>query len=560
MKTKVKNYIKKLYDNKYFNIYFIVVLLFSLFVFSKFITRGYILGDDTKFHLANISVLKNGIFSKIVPCIGRNLGYGIGLFYPALPHALGGTILFVISKVGFETVAAIKIVKLILILFSAISMYVFSSKLFKSKRTGMISSILYISSSYFIVDIFQRDALNESFMFAFIPLVFLGLYYLLIEKKDLNFYLCFITGYICLIYSHLVMSIWFTLLLIPFLLIYVKDILNKDTIKKLIIASIIILVFTSTFTIPMIEHMLKGNYAIFNTGHPKELWTINFKEFFNPVLYSSLNTSVLYFNLSMIVVVLSIVTIIRFFAKDVNKDRRKMLLGFIIMGIIGMMMCSWGKFWTIIPQSLKAIQFGWRGAVFVVFAFVLVASDSLEKFFNCFKKKYIYVGSLILLLICLNSVYKQFKYVKIYDSVNKIDTVIGMGWQSEYLPQNTMDNRNYFNKRKQNIVILKGNAEVKKISNNTPKLKFEVRNIKGSVTLELPRLYYLGYKITDESGNSIKYYEDKNGFIKIKINQNGIYNVKYTGTNFYKIALVSKLILIISIIIYIIRYSRKGVK
>lgn len=560
MKNKVKNYIKKLYSNDNFNVYIIVVILFSLFVFSKFVTRGYILGDDTEFHLPNILVSKFSFFSKIVPIVGGNLGYGIGIFYPMLPHALGGIILFIISKIGFGPVAAIKIVKLILILFSSISMYFLSSKLFKSKRTGMISAILYISSSYFIVDIFQRDALNESFVFAFMPLVFLGLYYLLIEKNDLKFYLFFVIGYICLIYSHLVMTVWLTLLLIPFVLLYAKDIFNKNMLKKLVIASGMILIFTSSFTIPLIEHMLKGNYAIFNASRSRELWTIEFKEFFMPVLHNSLHTAVIYFNISIVTIIFFILTIIRLIKDSVNKERKKMLLGLIVMVIIGMTMCSFNKFWIFIPQSLKAIQFGWRGAVFVVFGLVLVASESLEKFYNCFKSKKVYIGSLIILLVCINSVYNQFKLINIYDTVNSSNSEIAMGHQKEYLPQKAMNNIDYFHNRKQNIVILKGDAKVKVISNNTPNLKFEVKNIKKPVVLELPRLYYLGYQITAKDENNIKYYEDNNGFIKLKIDKDGIYKVKYTGTTLYKISLITKVILIIIIIAYIVRYKREDFK
>ena len=187
-KRKFLDILNNLKTSKYINIYTITIFLFSLFMFLPMFFN-YFLGDDTTFHAANISArglnLSN-VFLKILPEVGNNLGYGIGIFYPMLPHLLGGLILNFISIFGLGEYATLKILKFIVIFGSGIFMYLFSSKLFKSKNHGLIASLFYISSSYFFTDIYSRDALNESFVFIFIPLIFLGIYYLFQEKVRHN--------------------------------------------------------------------------------------------------------------------------------------------------------------------------------------------------------------------------------------------------------------------------------------------------------------------------------------------------------------------------------------
>lgn len=552
----IKKMIKKAYNNRFVNIYTLLIIVFSIIVGIKFLERGYISGDDTMFHLANIIAKKNSIFNvidKVLPEIANDFGYGIGLFYPRLPHVIGGIIYFIISKFGFGVFSAIKIIKILLIFFAAFNMYLLSSKLFNSNRVGVISSVLYITTGYFFVDIYQRDALNESFLFVFIPLVILGLYYLFVEQKYMKFHTCFIIGYVGMIYSHLVMSVWFTILLFPFLIINIKNILKKDTLKSLIIASIIILILTSTFTIPMIEHMIRGDYVIFNTKYGKKLWIFKFEEVFRPYLYKSSSNSYLYYNLPPLIIIFSAITIVRLLINNITKERKKFVIGFLIIGIIGVMMCSYGKFWHYIPQFLKAIQFGWRGALFVVFAFVLLASESIDKFLNCFKKKYVFIGSIVLLSLCLVTVNKHFKFVNTYETFETIDINNGMGWQREYLPQNTKDNIVYFNNRDNNILITDGEANVEILKDESPEMSFEMTEITNPVKIELPRLYYLGYKITNSAGKTIKYKENANGFIELEINRNDIYNVQYTGTILYKICAILKIITIIVLVTFIIK-------
>lgn len=202
---------------------------------------------------------------------------------------------------------------------------------------------------------------------------------------------------------------------------------------------------------------------------------------------------------------------------------------------------------------LRNIQFAWRSASFVIFFITIFSVDGLDYFYKIFKHKLF--PTLILLIILLINLFISTNKVALQKSVGLYPPIHGMGWQSEYLPTETLYN-NYINTRENGIIILSGSGKTKINKNSIPNMEFTVTKINNYVDLELPRIYYLGYKIVDNKGNKINYKKDKNGFIKIRVKKSGKYTVKYTGTTLY---IIFKYITIITFILhlYIIKLSKK---
>lgn len=251
----MNNLINKITKNKYI----IMSLLFAFLIGLPFLWKS-INGDDTAFHLINIDLYNNSsLFDKVLSSGNMGFGSGIGIFYPCFPHL----VISIICRItNLSALQSLNIFKIIVIILSALSMYFTSKKISNSKLNGMISSMIYVSSSYFYIELFTRDAINEVMLFIFFPLVFLSFYYLFKENNKKRFFIIFSISYICMIYCHLVMSLFFTILLIPFLLLYIKEIFKKDNFIILVAASIFILLFTSTFTVPLIEHMILNKWNL----------------------------------------------------------------------------------------------------------------------------------------------------------------------------------------------------------------------------------------------------------------------------------------------------------
>ena len=548
--------IEKIYNNKkkYRNLNFLIVLVFALIVFSPFLFK-YINGDDTAFHLANIVYRSDILFDipgVIIPNIGNNLGYATGLFYPSLPHVLGSLIFDIVSIFGFGGVAALKFVKLLVILGSAFFMFLFAKSFFDSKEKGMFASLFYITSSYFFTDLFERDSLNESFVFLFIPLIMLGLHNLFSLKNKKGFYVFFICGYIGLMYSHLVMAVWFTLLLLFGLLFFIKDIFKKQNFIPLLLSSIIILCFTSTFTVPMLEHLIIGEYGV-EIQDNSYGWTALLECFYKISPIGTGNNWLL-LKLPILIIVLCLFCVYKLFAGKIAKTRKKFILMILSLTIISLIICVVPQFWNFVPDFLKNLQFQWRLATFVTFGTCILSVEGLDTFFDVFKNNIVkYVKILILILLLLFFV-SNLKWVNFYDNLSYELNISGMGWHREYLPEKALKNKEYFDKRDPSeIVVLKGDAKISIIDNNVPNLTFKVKNSTNNTYVELPRIYYIGYKIIDNNGNTVKYKEDKNGFIYMKVND-GVYSLVYEGTVGYKISFILKSVTIIFLVFVIIKW------
>lgn len=137
-----------------------------------------------------------------------------------------------------------------------------------------------------------------------------------------------------------------------------------------------------------------------------------------------------------------------------------------------------------------------------------------------------------------------------------------MGNQKEYLTMSGLKNLNYIINRDENIKVLSKDSSVKitNMNNNIPNLSFNMKIKKGKdVTLELPRLYYLGYQIelTQKNGKKIEldYEYDKYGLIKITVPKSGYIEMKYTGTLMYQIFSWVRNLGILIFIIIVIKYQ-----
>ena len=530
---------------------YIIIFIFSLFMTCIF-KLSYINGDDSLFHIANINVIKDNLFnlSKIRPMIANNYGYGIGIFYPQLPHVVGGILSFITSFIK-DPYIGIKLTKFIILFVSGISMYSYINKLYKSKIKGLIGSITYITSSYFIVDIFYRDALNESFVFMFMPIIFLGLYYLLEEEKIYKFLIFFVLGYVGLMLSHLVLAVWFSIYVFIFLLFNIKKVLNKKIILSLLGSGIIILLLTSTFTIPMIEHMRLGEYYVFSRIYKAtDIWRISCKDYLF-IHFVKTSNSYLFVNIAIITLISCLLSFIKLLRGD-TKVRRYLII-FLILSGFGVLCTFNFHTWKIIPSMLRNIQFAWRSATFVLFFITIFSLDGLDYIYKIYKNKFI-TTIILLILLSIHLLISVDKIV-LTKNIEENTSVYGMGWQREYLPLEAW-NSDYINTRSNGIIILNGDGNIKINKNNVPDLTFTVSKIDKELEIELPRIYYLGYSIKDNKGNNVNYKKDKNGFIKIKINKNGKYIVKYTGTTLDSIFKYLSIITLIGYI-FIIRLLKK---
>ena len=557
MKEKIKKIWNIIYSKILINPYVILFVVVALIMTPFIISKNYIIGNDTEFHISNIySIYTNllqGNISKILPIIAHGFGYGTGIFYPRLAHICAGILTFIFNG---NIILALKVTHFAVYFLSGIMMYKLVYKVFSNKYCAIISSIFYITFPYSITEVFVRDALAESFMFIFIPMILLGLYELFYGNKK-AFYIWFIIGYVGMLNSHLVLSVYFTALVSVYLLLNIKKIFKKENFKALVISSILILLLTSSFTIPLLEHKLLGIYTVFEGESMSNRGTIvnstmGVKDFL--VQKPSKDFSLITYYLNLLALLLACIAVI--FNKKILKENNQRNFFKFLLIIICIILFLMSKFcpWILLPKMMVMIQFVWRLETILVLCLSILAGILFKKL----KQRSLKIIILITILIFNGyMVYNAYNF-EMFKQINIQDIDLsgrGMGWEREYLPISTGQNTEYFENRDETIIVKKGKAEITILENVAPNLTATIKECDEETVLELPRIYYLGYeaKIIDNNGEKTKLdlYINENGFIETKINSNGTLVLEYTGTTLNKIANIVSLSTLAGIFIYI---------
>ncbi len=152
-----------------------VVLILSIPTILPLFHPGFFpMHDDTQ--VARVfemgKALKDGMFPvRWVADLGYGYGYPIFNFYAPLPYYIGGFL----TLIGVDALLSTKIVFGFGVLLSGVTMYWFVRS-FLGTVPALVASILYVYFPYHAVNIYVRGALSEFYAYAFLPLVFLGLF------------------------------------------------------------------------------------------------------------------------------------------------------------------------------------------------------------------------------------------------------------------------------------------------------------------------------------------------------------------------------------------------
>ena len=531
--------------------YILILLLATLVLYSPMINKFYI-GHDTTFHLTNMNMFLDKLqtftfFSyKIFGTgVAGNLGYGTFIFYPSFSYLLTayiGNILYILKT---PEEMSITLSLSIIAFLSSLSIFYSANKLYKDKMISTLGGITYISSIYFLCNTYVRGALAESLTFIFIPIVFSALYELF-NGNTKKFYLLFVIGYTGMINSHLVISVYLTTLIIIIFIINYKKVFKLKYIKPLLISSLIVLLISSPYLVPLVEHKIKGNYVVFDKESMYSIYELKYhvSHLYDYLYMGNKTENGIRVYINYITLICLIIVIYN--KKSIIKTKEKEIYRNLLIFLLASIFLTSSLFpWEIIPKFFYNIQFPWRIFTFVSFAISLLSCLVIRIIPNKGEKIIVPIIIILTLLLSLNSL----DNIKDYSEEVPYYFNNDLGHQVEYLPVNTRDNYEYFESRSNTIEIIEGNAKIKEILNDTPYLEANIDLEGEKVTLELPRLYYLGYriKLIDKNNNKINlnYYENEKGFMEVTIPKSGTMIVKYKGTKLGNISFIISIIVIL---------------
>lgn len=572
MEVEMIKLLNRIKDNKEY----LYILLISIIVCIPLMNKNInIYRDDGIQHVCRLietyQTIKSGeMLPMIMSNLCNNFGYSWNIFYS--PLTAYAPLIFKIFNFTFTN--CLKIFMFAVTLLSGITMYTFMMNVTKNKNVSLLSSILYVLAPYRITDMYIRIAVAELASFVFIPIIFDGLYSVLKEEK-LSFKL--IWGTVGLILTHTVITMYTAIICLLYLVFNIKKLKSIKVIRILVISLVCILLITSFYWVGLLQHHNATSYEVFvpgrmEVGNKLEYYKTEFYQLF----YTNKDQTMIY-AIGLVTVLGLVLTPIAW--KNVEKDYKGTYVLFLIFGIILTIMTLTFFPFEKLPSIFKMIQFTFRLYEFTAFFFAFVAGINYGIIIKKFKISDVIVLAVIstLLLIPYKSKLEYelstnedrlIEGVRVTENTGRVHA--GMA-SMEYLPSKAFKVLNtYIANRKDEPIIMSGEAEILNYNKNGTNLEFELANMKSKkeadnqnnkteaeLTIELPYIYYLGYRVY-ANGGEIEYAESDNGFVQIKINpalyeQNVKINVRYTGTNEMIVAsaisIISAMIIVISEII-----------
>ena len=553
-------------------IYYIIIILIALVLGSPLTVKGFFSSHDGIYHFSrnyatNYSILAKQIPPLIVSNFCKGFGYGWNIFYPPLGTYING-----VFSVFVSTINAMKLTILFAIIMSGITMFKLLKKITQNSRLSLITAVIYISSTYFLSNIYCRMAMGEIMAYVFFPILFYGLYDIFYDIGKENYYLAI--GALGIVLSHNISTLMAIAISIIFVLLNIKKLFCKSTRvriwRSILINLCFIILISLFFYVPLLEHKNATEYAAFSRGADKQgfleqrlypyqlIFGKNQLEWAYRLSENKINNS-MSFSIGLPIIVALVLTPITI--TKIEKKYKSLYILTLCTGFIFALMSTTLFPWEYLPVVPSVIQFPWRLLFISTFAFSIIAGVNIYKNISEFSINNMYIILLIIMMCSGNFI----SNVLVFDTefsveyLYKSDKLYGEQCAAyEYLPRKAYDNLKYISERSSNVVILDGKADILNEQKESNNMNFVISNNDG-VSLELPFIYYLGYDIKMNEKN-IKYKESTNGFISIDIpkNETGIVTITYRGTKLEKISFISSFISIFIFIGYIIIVIKKN--
>lgn len=178
----------------------LAVLLLSYFAIKPLFVSGFFpIHDNTQ--IARVFEMKKALQDGEFPVrwvadLGYGYGYPIFNFYAPLAYYVGGFF----NITGFDSLIATKIMMGFGMILAGIFMYLLAKE-FWGKSGGVVAGLLYVYAPYHALDLYVRGDIAELWAYAFIPLVFYGMWKAYSERQWRYVFIGSI-GYAGIILSH----------------------------------------------------------------------------------------------------------------------------------------------------------------------------------------------------------------------------------------------------------------------------------------------------------------------------------------------------------------------
>lgn len=505
--------------------------------------------DDLFYHLLRIEGIKDGLLDGQFPVIifpealeGNGL---LNSMYPSI-------FLYIPTLLRIARVSLVTSYKfyIFLVNIATVGVSFFSVKsIYKSDKAVVMFAFLYTLCPYRFTNIYARGAMGEVTAMIFFPLLFVGLYHLLVGKKEKWYYTVIaMTG---LLQTHILSILLAGIIAVIFGLIYIVKIIKEKRYIEVIKAILGFGILNLRYLIPFTMFYLWGSlwmssldwstfeeYAvtIFSL-----MQTINLRDFRN-------------YTLGIALFVCIAIAVFYVIVNKIKSEKDKFLFKVLILGgICTYMTTNFFSGWALIGNPLVEalllkIQFPWR---LLALSSCIFAMIGMIWFFEAdIYKEYRQLMLYILIVLALLPILKTID-APVYATRNStvseghIRKVIGLPYNKArnncYPYDWRLGGSNNDSIVSQPVLSDEEKVEIFHYQKDGTHASYSYITQDEGEFIEVPLLAYKGYVARDENGNKVKIYKESDWCNRIRIclsgdGQKHSINIKYRGYWFMDIA------------------------
>ncbi len=524
------------------NFYLVLIIILCLFFLRSLFSSVSPFTYDLEFNLARYyhysQAIKEGqILPSWISNLANGYGYPLFIFSYHLPWIIGLPLIFL----GLNFQLSLNLLFIISFIVSGFSMYALVYTLSNhSKYCAFVAAIIYLFNSFHLSVALIIGSIGMNFIFAFLPLIFLGIHLINEQKHKQGLIILTLSSCACIL-SHLMT----TLMLIPIIFIYTlilfgisqKDYLNKF--KYLLVSALLIIGINSFYLLPLIKYypLIKASTQKFDFNSMYSRHFIDLQQLIKHNIKNDFFNGEISFHIGYFLLICVIFAWIILIKK---KKYQKTIIPIIIscLSSLFLMLKPSNRFYETLTQFIS-IDFPYR--FMTLFTFFIALSFSL---WLQYQSKFI---KIIILFITISVLVINTKQLKINNSKhinihNIVDKQPTSNTYDEYLPKNA-DSQKLYNHYQ--AILTNNNYTIKK--HNTKELIIEFQS-KKSQYITIGQYDWPGQNIYINESKVSKV-QTSNDLIKIKVNQGkSIIQIKYEKTFFQ---IISNIISLISLLIVI---------
>lgn len=213
--------------------------------------------DDLCYHLIRIEGIKDGLLDGQLPVIIYPEGlYGNGYLNCMYPNLF----LYIPAVIRLFGVSMANSYKFLVILFHILTAFITYSSvksISSSRKAAFLAAILYVLCPYRLTNVYARGALGEFLAMTFMPLLFAGLYHVLLSKREKWWML--VLGISGLIQTHILSAVLGGLFCFVFGLLCIVSVIREKRYIEIMKAVTITVLCNLWFLVPFVYYYTKGN-------------------------------------------------------------------------------------------------------------------------------------------------------------------------------------------------------------------------------------------------------------------------------------------------------------